>query len=277
VSTRVDEGAPRRGDGGPFCEPHGFRGHTDRAPRDPHLWRQVPTVVLARSDADAHGTMAPMSLYRCALVLLVVVGCGNVAETKIDAAATTVDGAAIDGAAIDGAAVDGTPVDAGPDAMVDAALPKVYDVVYGSTWELNVDQAVPGWIVIANTGTAALDLSTLRVIGVSDDHPTMNLTATPAQLTTRLAAGKIGGQLTPVSQRVTVDAGLVAAPTVDTTTDYMTFQLLNFTNSSEVMVHGKITIQIGSRTAELPMTFHITPLNGPILFEPSLGQRISAM
>jgi len=216
--------------------------------------------------------MAPMLLFRCALVLLVLVGCGNVAETKIDAAAATIDSAPADGAAIDG-----TMIDAGPDAMVDAALPKVYDIVYGSTWELNVDQAVPGWIVIVNTGTAPLDLSTLSVVGVSDDHPTMNLTASPAQLTTQLAAGKIGGQLTPVSHRVTVEAGLVAEPNVDTTTDYMTFQLLNFDNSSEVMVHGKITIQIGSRTAELPMTFHITPLNGGILFEPSLGKRISAM
>src|ERR1041384_7086005 len=186
--------------------------------------------------------MARMLLFRCALVLLVVVGCGNVTETKIDAAATTVDGAAIDGAAVDGAVVDAAMVDAGPDAMVDAALPKVFDIVYGSTWELNVDQAVPGWIVIVNTGTAPLDLSTLRVIGVSDDHPTMNLTASPARLTTQLAAGKIGGQLTPVSHRVTVEAGLVAEPNVDTTVDYMTFQLLNFTNTTEVMVHGKITI-----------------------------------
>src|ERR1041384_8693711 len=95
--------------------------------------------------------MARMLLFRCALVLLVVVGCGNVTETKIDAAATTVDGAAIDGAAVDGAVVDAAMVDAGPDAMVDAALPKVFDIVYGSTWELNVDQAVPGWIVIVNT------------------------------------------------------------------------------------------------------------------------------
>jgi hypothetical protein len=216
--------------------------------------------------------MAPMLLFRCAFILLVAVGCGKVAEDRIDAAPPPVDGAAIDGAAVDGALVD-----AGPDAMVDAALPKVFDIVYGSTWELNVDQAVPGWIVIVNTGTAPLDLSTLRVIGVSDDHPTMNLTATPAQLTTQLAAGQIGGQLTPVSHRVTVEAGLVAEPTIDTTKDYMTFQLLNFTNTSEVMIHGNITIQIGSRTAELPMTFHITPLTGGILFEPSLGQRISAM
>ena len=183
----------------------------------------------------------------------------------------------MDAANADASSVDGAMVDAGPDAMADAALPKIYDIVYGSTWELNVDQAVTGWIVIVNTGTAPLDLSTLRVVGVSDDHPTMNLTAIPAALTTQLPPGKIGGQLTPVSQRVTVDAGLVAAPTEDTTTNYMAFQLLNFTDSPEVMIHGKITIQIGSRTAELPMTFHITKLDGPILFEPSLGQRISAM
>jgi hypothetical protein len=200
-----------------------------------------------------------------------VTGCGKVADSKTDAAAI------VDGAQDDGAMVDGAMVDAGPDAMVDAARPKAYDIVYGSTWELNVDQAVPGWIVIVNTGTPPLDLSTLRVIGISDDHPTMNLTATPGRLTTQLAAGQIGGHLTPVSERVTVDAGLVAAPMIDTTVDYMTFQLLNFTNTTEVMVHGTITIQIGSRTAELPMTFHITPLSGPILFEPSLGQRVSAM
>lgn len=170
-----------------------------------------------------------------------------------------------------------TPIDAVPsvDAAPDAA-PRIYDVAYGSTWEFNVNQAMTGWITIINTGTAALDLSTLKVVSVSDEHPTMNLTASVNAVTTRLAVGQVGGHLTPVSRRVTVDAGLVTEPTVDTSADYVTFDLLNFNDSNDVTFNGKITLEIAQRSVELPMTFHVSPLTGPILFEPSLGKRVSA-
>lgn len=82
--------------------------------------------------------------------------------------------------------------------------------------------------------------------------------------------------LTPVSRRVTVEAGLVSEPTIDTSADYVTFDLLNFNDSSDVTFNGKITLAIAQRTVELPMTFHVSPLTGPILFEPSLGRRVSA-
>src|SRR6185436_9344145 len=167
-------------------------------------------------------------------------------------------------------------VDAMPDARPDAALPRIYDVVYGSTWEFNVNQEVSGWIAIVNTGTAALDLSTLRVLDVSDEHPTMNLTARVISASTRLSPGQVGGQLTPVTKRVTVDAGLVTDPTVDTDVNYLGFDLLNFTNNTEVRFNGIITIDIANRAVQLPMVFHVTPFTGPILFEPSLGKRVSA-
>jgi hypothetical protein len=213
-----------------------------------------------------------MMLYKSVLVTAVVAaGCGEVADARrIDA------GPPGDTPLADAALVDATLVDAAPDASPDAALPKIYDVAYGSTWEFNVDQEVPGWIAIVNTGTTALDLSTLKVIDVTDDHPTMNLTARVISASTRLQPGQVGGHLTPVTKRVTVDAGLITDPTVDTSVDYLGFQLLNFTDSSEVRFNGSITIEIGRRAVTLPMVFHITPLTGPILFEPSLGKRISA-
>lgn len=129
---------------------------------------------------------------------------------------------------------------------------------------------------MSDTGTGALDLSTLRVLDVSDDHPTMNLTARVISASTRLQPGQVGGHLTPVTKRVTVDAALIPDPTVDTSVDYLGFQLLNFTNSTEVRFNGTITIDIANRAVQLPMVFHVTPLTGPILFEPSLGKRISA-
>jgi hypothetical protein len=213
-----------------------------------------------------------MMLYKSVLVTAIVAaGCGKVADDRqIDAAPPG------DTPLADAALVDATLVDAAPDASPDAALPRIYDVAYGSTWEFNVDQEVPGWIAIVNTGNTALDLSTLRVIDVTDDHPTMNLTARVISASTRLQPGQVGGHLTPVTKRVTVDAGLITDPTVDTSVDYLGFQLLNFTDSSEVRFNGSITIEIGSRAVTLPMVFHITPLTGPILFEPSLGKRISA-
>ena len=208
-----------------------------------------------------------MLLYKSVLVTAVVAaGCGKVADDKpIDAPPSG-----------DAALVDASLIDAAPDASPDAALPRIYDVAYGSTWEFNVDQEVPGWIAIVNTGTGALDLSTLRVLDVSDDHPTMNLTARVISASTRLQPGQVGGRLTPVTKRVTVDAGLIPDPTVDTTVDYLGFQLLNFTNSTEVRFNGTITIDIANRAVQLPMVFHVTPFTGPILFEPSLGKRISA-
>jgi len=171
-----------------------------------------------------------MLLYKFVLVAAVVAaGCGNVADDRqIDAAAPPSGDAPL----VDAPLVDAALVDASPDARPDAALPRIYDIAYGSTWEFNVDQEVPGWIAIVNTGTAALDLSTLRVLDVSDEHPTMNLTARVISASTRLSPGQVGGQLTPVTKRVTVDAGLVTDPTVDTTVDYLGFQLLNFTDTT---------------------------------------------
>jgi hypothetical protein len=218
-----------------------------------------------------------MLLYKSVLVTAVVVaGCGKVADGGSIDAAPSSDTPLVDAALVDAALVDAALVDAAPDASPDAARPKIYDIVYGSTWEFNVDQEVPGWIAIVNTGNAALDLSTLKVIDVTDDHPTMNLTARVITASTRLQPGEVGGHLTPVTKRVTVDAGLVTDPTVDTSVDYLGFQLLNFTNSSEVRFNGAITIEIANRTVQLPMVFHITPFTGPILFEPSLGKRITA-
>src|SRR5262245_46461512 len=216
-----------------------------------------------------------MSLYKSVFVTAVVAaGCGKVADDKpIDAPPSTIDAPS----AIDAAPVDAALIDASPDASPDAALPRIYDVVYGSNWEFTVDQEVPGWIAIVNTGTAPLDMSTLRVLDTADDHPTMNLTARVLRpSTTRLQPGQVGGQLTPVTKRVTVDAGLVSDPTVDTDVDYLGFQLLNFTDATEVRFNGVITIDIANRAVQLPMVFHITPFTGPILFEPSLGKRISA-
>jgi hypothetical protein len=208
-----------------------------------------------------------MLLYKSVLVAAVVLaGCGKVADDRpIDAAPSG-----------DAALVDAALVDAAPDASPDAARPKIYDIAYGSTWEFNVDQEVTGWIAIVNSGTAALDLSTLRVLDVSDEHPTMNLTARVISASARLQPGQVGGQLTPVTRRVTVDAGLITAPTVDTTVNYLGFQLLNFTDAAEVRFNGTITIDIAGRAVQLPMVFHVTPLNGPVLFEPSLGKRVSA-
>ncbi|HEY0993249.1 MAG TPA: hypothetical protein VGD80_39625 [Kofleriaceae bacterium] len=193
-------------------------------------------------------------------------------DKPIDAPPSTIDAPSTSDAAL----VDAAHVDAAPDASPDAALPRIYDIVYGSNWEFTVDQEVPGWIAIVNTGTASLDLSTLRVLDVSDDHPTMNLTARVISASTRLQPGQVGGHLTPVTKRVTVDAGLVSDPTVDTSVDYLGFQLLNFTDTTEVRFNGTITIEIANRAVQLPMVFHITPFTGPILFEPSLGKRISA-
>src|SRR5262245_61147523 len=213
-----------------------------------------------------------MLLYKSVFVTAVVAaGCGKVADDKpIDAPSSN------DAPLVDGSLVDAALVDAAPDASPDAALPRIYDVVYGSNWEFTVDQEVPGWIAIVNTGTSALDLFTLRVLDISDDHPTMNLTARVISASTRLQPGQVGGHLTPVTKRVTVDAGLVSDPTVDTSVDYLGFQLLNFTDATEVRFNGVITIDIANRAVQLPMVFHITPFTGPILFEPSLGKRISA-
>jgi hypothetical protein len=195
---------------------------------------------------------------RLAGCMLVVAACGSVnSNQRSDDAAVFEDAPAVE-----------------PDAPPG---PPLYDAVYGSTWEFNVNQAVPGWIAIANTSDDTLDLTTLEIIGVEDDHPTMNLTAVlTADARPQLPFGMAAGELTPVTQRVTVDAGLLPEVRIDTGTTYLTFDLLNFDNAAEVTFAGAVTIAIEGRRAKLPMTFHVTPLNGGILFEPSLGKRVRA-
>src|SRR5687767_5659643 len=100
-----------------------------------------------------------MLLYKLVLVAVVVsAGCGKVADDR------PIDAPSAGDAPVVVAALGDAGPDASPDASPDAARPRIYDVAYGSTWEFNVDQEVPGWIAIVNTGTAALDLSTLRVL-----------------------------------------------------------------------------------------------------------------
>lgn len=166
--------------------------------------------------------------------------------------------------------------DDAPDSIQDAP-PPLYDAIYGSTWQFTVASGVSGWIAIANTSGDTLDLSTLEVIGVEDDHPTMALSATLTnEARPQLPFGMAAGELTPVTQQVTVDAQLLPEPRIDTDKTYLTFELLNFDNSADVTFDGAITIAIEGRRARLPMTFHVFDDGGTIFFEPSLGKRVSA-
>lgn len=158
------------------------------------------------------------------------------------------------------------PLDAGVDAQAEPA----FGVVYASTWRFSVAGPVGSFTQIVNTSNQPLDLSTLVVTRLGDDHSTavVRVTATPSSAV--LSPGTAGGALSPLAQAAFV--GLVSEPRDDVDSSYLSIELLNAPEGT-YDIHVDLQIGLDGRELALPMTLHVVP--GPTVFaDPESGNRL---
>ncbi len=161
-------------------------------------------------------------------------------------------------------------VDAGIDARPDAGL-KAFDVVYPSEWQFSVTGQVSGYFMVIATGSAAVDMSTLHVKSIDDDHPTAFVTVTGGG-STSVPTGYAGGVLTPVSKALFVTSGLVPEYVSDED-DYLTFEIEN-APAGTYDFHATVTVVVENIEIPLAMTIHILPMPD-IWADPVVAKRIA--
>lgn len=149
-----------------------------------------------------------------------------------------------------------------------------FDLAYPSQWTFSVEGPVSGYLLVVNTGIGPLQLDTLHVDAVTDDHPQATVQIDTKPFTARkLEPGEAGGQLSLLSKSLLVDSGLVAEPLVDTSSDYLSIGLVDAPEGT-YDVHATAKLSIAHQQVTLPFTIHVVP--GPTVYaDPAGGSRVS--
>ena len=174
---------------------------------------------------------------------------------------------------VGGDARDGSLLDAPTDAAIDAATAPFFDVAYPSEWVFSVPGPAVGFVLVVNSGTAPLGLSTFQVQSVSDNHPTAVVRVTaPSAPGAILQSGSAGGALSPLSQTLLVGSGLVPEPWTDRKSQLLALELINApAGSYDVAIDLHIALE--DHDAALPMTIHVVP--GPTVYvDPLVARRV---
>lgn len=162
-------------------------------------------------------------------------------------------------------------VDATSDAVIDAGV-RAFEVAYPDEWRFSVPGPISGYFLAINTSNADLDMNTLELKSLDDDHPTAIVRVTISPSTTLIPPGFVGGALSGLSTQILVNSGLVPESRYDTTSDYLT---LAIENAPDAMydVHVDLVIAIGGIRIPMPMTIHMLP-SGSIYANPLAGTRV---
>ncbi|MCE9574542.1 MAG: hypothetical protein K8W52_15445 [Deltaproteobacteria bacterium] len=173
-------------------------------------------------------------------------------------------------AGVDASMVDGAP----PDALVDAATLPAYDIAYPSQWTFSVSGPATGFVLIANTSSTPLSLSTFQVTSVSDNHPTAVARVTsPSSPGTILQPHTAGGSLSQLSDNLLRGSGLVMESWADRDTNLLSLELLN-APAGTYDVAVSVTVSLDGRDVAIPMTIHVVP--GPVIYlDPQVARRVS--
>jgi hypothetical protein len=161
--------------------------------------------------------------------------------------------------------------DGSPAQLTDPPSPAVrFDIAYVS--ELTLDpnatelHSILGFMVVVNTGTAPLDLSSAQVVSVSDDSDLVDWSITRFAASTAIVPpGHAAGCLSPVAVDRILASGVVTEPGGGCS-DYdqgLDFEM-HFSNMAPpgTTYHGLATIQVGGAQLALPFTIHTAVANG---------------
>jgi hypothetical protein len=175
------------------------------------------------------------------------------------------------------------PVDAGIDAPRDAMLIDAapgqnrFDVAYVDQWRVNTSATsmnATGWMRIANLGAQSLDVSTMTITNVSDDHAQMEVSVTiDAVGPTALAPGFSSGALTGGAYSLVVDK--MNEPVEDPTVSLLRISIPSVAPSGTWLVmNASATLRIGNAYAILPIT--VTSTAPGTSYTPYTARRVSS-
>jgi hypothetical protein len=113
-----------------------------------------------------------------------------------------------------------------------------------------------GDLIISNTSSLPLDLSTFTVLTYSDDHPTASFTASVASAGTVLQPGEAAGNLSSDAQTLFFGCGLVPEPWVNLSSPSMSLQLRD-APPGDYFVNATVTLSVDGIPATLEYRYHV--------------------
>jgi hypothetical protein len=157
--------------------------------------------------------------------------------------------------------------DAGPDSPdSDVPPPVTFDIAYINEYTIRWNSAgagLLGFLAIANTGTAPLDLNRVTVVRTTDNDPEIiSQVAVERPSVTLLAPGQAAGDLGPGVRELFDTASVLPEPNTD---DTLLFSM-RFPNQDIGFVGRPLqveaTIRIEDTEIVLPFTVHFVPADG---------------
>jgi len=240
-------------------------------------------------DASVSRLLANAAAYATACVA-VLAGCmsdsaagdagpadGSVIKVTFDAPKPKVDARVVDAPI--------TIADARIDARIgvpaDAPGGDNFDVAYAQEWTIRVSTAAftaNQIAVVINTGTTTLDMSTLKVLSVTDDNGNTDFQFTiPKADPSPLAPGKVHGDVADVNVEPLIRAlvpELDDPRNADGTMPVFAGGMTPHKGGS-YDIHPKVKLQIGDAVAELDFLVHVTG-SGTSGLEFKAAKRVSA-
>ena len=178
------------------------------------------------------------------------------------------------GDGLEGACSDAAATDAGTtDAPTDAPRVRAYDVAYPKEWKFSIAGPVSGYFLVINTAVTPLEMNSLVVKSLSDDHPTAVVRIMASAVATSVPPGAAGGMLSGLSKMLLVDSGLVTETRADINTDYLNIELVNAPDGT-YDIHVDLKLGLDNADISMPMTIHVVP-SGDIYADPVVAQRLT--
>lgn len=168
----------------------------------------------------------------------------------------------------------GECVDSRSDGGVpDAPRVRAYDVAYPKEWKFSVPGPVSGYFLAINTSVTPLNMNSLVVRSIDDDHPTAAVRVTASAVGSSVPPGAAGGKLTGLAKMVLVDSGLVTEPRADEDTDYLNIELINAPDGT-YDIHVDLKLSLDNADFSMPMVIHVVP-TGVVYADPLVGDRLT--
>jgi len=153
-----------------------------------------------------------------------------------------------------------------------------FDVVYVSAWHFSISAPlVGGFAYIINTGPETLDLATLRVVSVTDDHAVAVVGATVSPPHVMLSPGAAAMSVVPILDPLVPERRITIAPP-DDIYFWLDISGLSGPLQETVDIHATVTISLDDVEITLPtMTLNMESGLDPVVYAEAVsGARVAA-
>lgn len=155
--------------------------------------------------------------------------------------------------------------------VVDAPPPPAYDLAYPNVWRRSVVDELPFDLMIVNTTDHPIQMSSLILTSVTDDHPLATVRMKLGSLSSAVPVGMAGGSIVPIAEPLLIDSGLVTEPRADTMTSYLAYEIVD-TPGGTYDIAADVGLELDGVAAQLHFVVHM--VTGPTIFaQPELATR----